>query len=113
MSNPLFEANVDQMQLTTRQVGNTVESMLNHAKELQAAVEFVNRWQGDAANAFRATMGINTTALNNLVQALQRLADNLGTTTQGVVAHEADSATQINATQDAGALTGAPLNRAV
>jgi uncharacterized protein YukE len=109
MSSP-FRTDLDQLQTTTVRVRGAVDSMLTNARELRVAVDFVNRWQGEAANAFRNTMGVNTVQLDKLVTQLENMAQGLNETTQGVTAQDSDGAKQMTSAQGAGALTGAPLN---
>jgi uncharacterized protein YukE len=111
MSSP-FRTDLDQLQVTTRRVSDTVSTMLTHARELRAAIDFVNRWQGQAADAFRSTMGVNTGQLDRLVSQLELMAAGLNETNQGVVAHESDGARKMTATQGEGSLSGLPLNHA-
>lgn len=106
-----FKTDLNQLQATTVRARSTVDAMLTNAKELQAAVDFVNRWQGEAANAFRGTMGVNTGQLTTLVNQLEKMAQSLQQTTDGVATHDTEGAKKMTATQGQGALSGAPLNR--
>lgn len=98
-----FGTELGQLELTTREVGNAAGQMVTHAKQLQAAVDFINRWQGEAADVFRSSMGINTAEVNRLANQAEIMAGNLGQTAQGVMAQESEAARQMNNAQGANA----------
>jgi uncharacterized protein YukE len=106
-----FKTDQEQMAFTVTRVQGTVEQMQNQAKRLIGAVDAVTRWQGETANAFRSTMGINTTELGRLVEKLNLMHQGLNETLQGVVAQEARGKQQMTATvQPTTSLSGSPLN---
>jgi uncharacterized protein YukE len=105
-----FKTDQEQLAMTVTRVNGTVEQMQNQAKILIGAVDTVNRWQGDTANAFRATMGLSTTDLGNLARKLEVMHQGLNQALNGVVAQEARGKQQMTSAAGAGALSGAPLN---
>jgi len=106
-----FKTDTDQLAVTVTRVNGTVEQMQTQAKALISAVDTVNRWQGETAEAFRATMGLNTGELQKLGTRLDTMHQGLSKSLTGVVAQEARGKQQMgSAAQAPSALTGTPLN---
>jgi uncharacterized protein YukE len=110
MSSP-FGTDLDQLQVTTTRARGTIDAMIVNARELRAAVDFVARWQGSAGDAFRGTMTFNSVELDKLIAQLEKMAQNLQHTADGVATRDSDGAKQLaQYALSPSALTGAPLN---
>lgn len=106
-----FKTDTERLAVTVMRVRETVEKMQAQSKVLIGAVDTVNRWQGETADAFRATMGLSTAELQKLGTRLDTMHQGLNEALQGVNAQEARGKAQMNsAVPNGGGLSGAPLN---
>lgn len=110
MSSP-FRTELGQLEATTAKTRAAVDAMSAQARELKMAVDDLGRWSGEAKKAFLQGMGINLPELERLNGSLANMAENLGMTTQGVMANEAQASKNVaGAAQGAASSIGRAIN---
>lgn len=97
------------MQTTAQQSTNIAQNMITHAKTLSAGIDFVmTTWQGQAGDAFRATMGTQKPMLDQLIQKLTTVADTVNQGAQGLDSQDLGGKT--NLTSQGQHFLSGPLN---
>jgi WXG100 family type VII secretion target len=86
------------MQATAQQSTNIAEQMLGHATTLKNSVDVLQRWQGQAGDAFRMVMMENLgPLLDKLIHKLQFIADTMKDAGLSFDGHEAAARTKLTA----------------
>jgi WXG100 family type VII secretion target len=84
------------MQAAAQQSAAKADNMLGHAKTLRAGIDFVvQRWQGQAGEAFRNAMQNQTALLDQLIQKLQFASETVKRGAQGFESQDADGRAQL------------------
>lgn len=97
------------MQATAQQSANKADNMITHAKTLTTGIDFViQRWQGQAAEAFRLAMSAQKPVLEQLIQRLQFVAEKIRQGSEGFDTQDAGAQSKV-AAQGQNFLT-TPLN---
>lgn len=97
------------MQTTAMRSRNIGDNMATQARTLKAGLDFVTqKWQGQAGDAFRTSMGGQGLVLDRLVQRLLDLADIINRGGQGLASQ--DSSARSNLQGQGENFLNAPLN---
>lgn len=97
------------MQHTALRSRNIAENMINQAATLKAGLAYVlERWQGQAGDAFRATQTTQSKVLDKLILRLQEVSQLIDKGGQGLAAQDATA--KSNLTAQGQNFLNAPLN---
>jgi WXG100 family type VII secretion target len=78
------------MQQTALQSKNIADNMVTQATTLKAGLAYVlEKWKGQAGDAFRQSMGTQSQVLDRLIQRLQEVSDLVNRGGQGLDAQDA------------------------